>query len=222
MKIFKFFIATVVFLLITFIIVACGANKYAPRQENVIDRENTAPTNPNIYTGEQAKPTNEPTPVPQSTPKPAAPEEDIIGSYQTTLLDTDSDRVKNIRLAIQKINGYTVQPDEIFSFNGVVGSREPEKGYKKARIILKGKKAEGTGGGICQLSSTLYNAVEEAGLDVVERHSHSKDVHYVPEGQDATVVYGSQDFKFKNTKDYPIKIRASVKNGNVYVSILKA
>ncbi|MDP4092638.1 MAG: VanW family protein [Bacillota bacterium] len=166
------------------------------------------------------------TPAPQHNattqiPNTEARENNILGSYSTTILDTEKNRVNNIQIAANEIDGYTLNPDEVFSFNDVLGKRVTAKGYKKARIIKNGKPDWGTGGGICQVSSTLYNAVNESGLEVVERHSHTKDVHYVPMGQDATVVYGSSDFKFKNTKNYPVVIKISVVSNNVYASILK-
>lgn len=226
MKKYGLFIVTFVFLITILVISACGANKNVPQQENVIDRNNGAPALPDNYSQQQPDPGNLLTPIQQPPLVPGdTPEEQqeiILGSYESTLLDTDKNRVKNIRLATKEISGYTVQPGEVFSFNGTVGKRVAEKGYKKAKIIVRKKRKEGIGGGICQVSSTLYNAVEQAGLEIVEKHSHSKDVHYVPKGRDATVVYGSLDFKFKNTKSYPVKIAASVGDGKVYVSILKA
>lgn len=145
----------------------------------------------------------------------------IIGSYNSELLDASPDRVKNINLAITKVSGYILPPGEIFSFNSVVGKRTTRKGYKKAKVLIDGEIEEGVGGGICQLSSTLYNAAEKAALEIVERHPHGTKVSYVPEGHDATVSYGTLDFKFKNTKNYPIEIKAEIKNNKVYVSILK-
>ena len=145
----------------------------------------------------------------------------ILGSYETDLSDSDPDRINNINLAINEVCGHIMQPGETFSFNGIVGERTSNRGYKKAKIMVDGEVINGTGGGICQLSSTLYNAAEQAALEVVERHPHGKRVSYVPEGQDATVSYGTLDLKFKNTKNYPIQIRARIENNKVYVSILK-
>jgi vancomycin resistance protein YoaR len=142
-----------------------------------------------------------------------------IGSYATTLLDKDPDRINNIEIAIDEINGYTLQPGEVFSFNAIVGKRKAEKGYEKAKIIVNGKSKEGLGGGICQLSSTLYNAVRKADLEILERHSHSKPVPYVLKGQDAAVNYGTEDFKFRNSNDYPITIYVKLAGGKVYASI---
>ena len=104
-------------------------------------------------------------------------------------------------------------PGEIFSFNKVVGKRTVEDGYKDAKIYADGGVVDGLAGGICQISSTLYNTVLLANLEIVERRNHSYTTSYVAAGRDATVVYGAIDFQFKNSRSYPIKIEASVKNG---------
>jgi len=149
----------------------------------------------------------------------------VIGSYTTTILDRHSSRVNNIKLASQKIDGFKIAPGEEFSFNKVVGRRTIEKGYEKATIITrkngKPKKGTGVGGGICQVSSTLYNAVEKSGLKIIERHKHSKAVNYVPKGQDATVTYGAYDFKFSNNRSYPIMIRTNLSNTSLTIKILE-
>jgi vancomycin resistance protein YoaR len=103
-----------------------------------------------------------------------------------------------------------------------MGKRTIQNGFKPALIIINGKYEEGLGGGVCQLSSTLYNAADKAGLKIVERHAHTKQVAYVPRGRDAAISYGHMDLKFKNTKDFPIVIKVQVKNGKVYTSIYKA
>ena len=104
-------------------------------------------------------------------------------------------------------------PGEEFSFNEVVGKRTIQEGYRNAKIYENGQVVDGLAGGICQISSTLYNAVLLANLEITERRNHSFTSTYVPAGRDATVVYGTQDFKFKNSRNYPIKIEANVANG---------
>lgn len=145
--------------------------------------------------------------------------------YSTPVLDKSDGRVKNIELASSKINGKKLAPGEEFSFNRTVGKRTEEKGYEEAPIIIKTPegydKGNGVGGGICQISTTIYNAVEKAGLEVTERHEHSKDVGYVPPGKDATVSYGGVDFKFKNTRPYPVMLRVGLVKGNLRVRILE-
>ncbi|NLM59102.1 MAG: VanW family protein [Clostridium sp.] len=148
-----------------------------------------------------------------------------IGSFSTEILDDHKNRVKNLRIAAESLNNKEVLPGEEFSFNDTIGKRTEGKGYKKAPIIKRTKdgpkKDYGVGGGVCQLSSTLYNAAEKAGFKITEIHHHSKKVGYVPEGRDATVVYGSKDFKFINNRLNPIVIKASVSEGKVAVSIFE-
>ena len=145
----------------------------------------------------------------------------IIGTYSTKLTDKTEGRVHNIKLAISKLDGTKVNPGEIFSFNDTIGPREEKDGYKEAIIFDgHGNKTQGFGGGVCQVTSTLYNAARGAGLEIIERHEHSREVPYVNEGDDATVsFYGNEDLKFKNTKDYTITIRAEATEDKVTVSI---
>jgi len=149
----------------------------------------------------------------------------VIGDYTTRLLNRGSNRVNNIDLASEKIDYYKLSPGEEFSFNKVVGRRTEAKGYEDAPIIIKTKKGPkkgiAVGGGICQVSTTLYNAAEECGLEMVERHLHSKDVGYVPKGEDATVSYGSADFRFKNSRSHPIMIRTSLEKRTLNVKIIE-
>ena len=149
----------------------------------------------------------------------------VIGDYTTRLLNRGRNRVNNIDLASEKIDYYKLSPGEEFSFNKVVGRRTEAKGYEDAPIIIrtrKGpKKGIAVGGGICQVSTTLYNAAEECGLEMVERHLHSKDVGYVPKGEDATVSYGSADFRFKNSRSHPIMIRTSLGKKTLTVKIIE-
>ena len=139
----------------------------------------------------------------------------------TTIYDAGViNRAHNIALAAKTINGTILMPGETFSYNGVLGNTNKEKGYKLGTAYVGGKVVESYGGGICQVSSTLYNSVLYANLEIVERYNHSYVVNYVPAGRDATVAYGGKDFKFKNTRNYPIKIVASAKNGVVSISIM--
>lgn len=144
-------------------------------------------------------------------------DEKVIGSYRTTFNGKNINRTTNIRLAAQAIDKLILMPGEVFSFNQVVGKRTPEKGYQSAPIIVKGEYSEGIGGGICQVSTTLYNSVNEAGLKIVSRYSHSKEVTYVPPGQDATVSWGGPDFQFQNTLQEPILLRVKVNSNSISV-----
>ncbi|MBE5812585.1 MAG: factor for cell wall maintenance or synthesis YoaR [Clostridiales bacterium] len=147
----------------------------------------------------------------------------IIGTYSTKLTDKAEGRVHNIKLAISKLDGTKVEPGETFSFNETIGPREEKDGYKEAIIFDgHGNKTKGFGGGVCQVTSTLYNAVRGAGLEIEERHQHSREVPYVNEGDDATVsFYGNEDLKFKNTKEYTITIKAEATEDKVTIIIEK-
>jgi len=131
-----------------------------------------------------------------------------IGRYITSFNPRNKKRSTNIKLAVEAINNHVVFPGETFSFNKVVGKRTSEKGYEKAKVIVRGEYAEDIGGGICQVSSTLFNAVDSAGLKIVQRFSHSRHVPYIPPGRDATVSWYGPDFEFKNMYNQPILIQA--------------
>ncbi|MGM7722448.1 VanW family protein [Metabacillus sp. Hm71] len=149
-------------------------------------------------------------------------DEVVIGSYKTTFDPSVKGRSENIALSANTINQIILGPGDRFYFNLVVGERTPERGYQKAKEIVNKQFVEGIGGGICQTSSTLYNAVDEAGLEILELHSHSLSVGYVPAGRDATVSWGGPDFKFMNNKDYPVMIKTIVdKNaGSLEIQVL--
>lgn len=137
----------------------------------------------------------------------------LISSFSTKYDASNVNRSTNLVIAANKINGTVLLPGEVFSYNKVVGKRTVEEGYKDAKIYADGGVVDGLAGGICQISSTLYNAVLLANLEIVERRNHSYTTSYVAAGRDATVVYGAIDFQFKNSRNYPIKIEASVKSG---------
>ena len=138
---------------------------------------------------------------------------DQLASFSTKYSTRDTDRTTNLRLAANKVNGTVLMPGETFSYNKVVGARTIAAGYKEAPIYVNGEVVDGLGGGICQVSSTIYNAVVYANLDIVQRSNHQFVPSYVTASRDATVVYGSIDFQFKNNRDYPIKIICSVSGG---------
>lgn len=139
----------------------------------------------------------------------------------TTLYDASyTNRANNIELATQKVNGTVVMPGEKFSFNTVVGRRTIEAGFKEGTAYIGGKVVPDVGGGVCQLSSTIYNAALLANLEIIERSNHIFLTGYVAESRDATVYYGSVDFIFKNTRKYPIKIVTTSSNGICKVTLL--
>ena len=144
---------------------------------------------------------------------------DELGEYSTRYDPTNKNRSNNISLATEKIDGTIILPGETFSYNQTVGERTIEAGYKEAGAYAGGKVVQDVGGGICQSSSTLYNAVLLANLEIVERSNHQFLTSYVDASRDATVSWGSIDFKFKNNRTYPIKIEATSKNGVCTVSI---
>lgn len=143
----------------------------------------------------------------------------ILGDFSTPLMGSP-DRVHNIRLSLQAINNTIVMPGEIFSFNEVVGERTPERGYRNAPIILGEAVVPGVGGGVCQTSTTLYNAVRLAGLEIVERRIHSIAPSYIKHGMDAAVAWPYTDFKFRNDSASPVIVKAEVQKWRVRVWIL--
>ena len=144
---------------------------------------------------------------------------DKLGTFSTKYLASNVNRTTNLKLASNKINGTILLPGEEFSYNKVVGERTIQAGYKEAAVYSNGQVVDGLGGGICQISTTLYDAVIDANLEVTDRRNHQFVTSYVPAGLDATVVYGSQDFKFKNTRKHPIRITATVSGGIATISI---
>ena len=139
--------------------------------------------------------------------------EPVLASFSTTLKDPEESRNYNVALAAAAIDGVVLQPGEEFSFDRVVGPRLAEAGYRNARVISGGKSVPGIGGGVCQVSTTLYNVALLAGLEIVERHPHSRPVGYVPPGLDATVAEGQYDLRFRNTLGVPLTLGARV-DGN--------
>ena len=144
---------------------------------------------------------------------------DQLSTFTTRYDASDKDRTTNLVLACQKLNGKVIMPGQTFSYNETLGPRTAAAGYKNAKIYESGQVVDGLGGGICQISSTLYNAALMSDMEIVERRNHQFVTSYVKAGRDATVVYGSTDFRFKNTRTYPVKIIASAKSGIATVSI---
>lgn len=145
---------------------------------------------------------------------------DTLSSFSTHYNTSDRDRSENIRLASGSINGAVIAPGDVFSYNEVVGKRSADRGYKEAHVYVGGRITNGIGGGICQVSTTLYNAVLFADLQVVSRRNHNMTVAYVPPGRDATVTYGGTDFQFKNNYKNPIKVLTFAKGGKLSIEIL--
>lgn len=142
----------------------------------------------------------------------------LLSTFSTQFTYGDAGRVANITVASRTVSGTIVMPGETFSFCGVVGECTVPKGYQEANVFENGAIAKGIGGGVCQVSTTLYNAALLAGMKITERHPHSMKVSYIPQGRDATFSYGYMDLKFVNPYDHPVKIVAEVQNGKLTFS----
>ncbi len=144
---------------------------------------------------------------------------DLLATFSTKYNAGETNRTTNLKLSAGKIDGTVLLPGDEFSYNKIVGERTVEAGYKMAATFSGGKVVDGLGGGICQISSTLYDAVVMANLDVTVRRNHQFVTSYLSGGKDATVVWGSQDFKFVNSRKYPIRITATVSGGVATVQV---
>ncbi|PKM49530.1 MAG: hypothetical protein CVV02_15485 [Firmicutes bacterium HGW-Firmicutes-7] len=144
---------------------------------------------------------------------------DILGSYYTEFSATQKARNENLRIASEKINGKILMPGDVFSTNETIGPVNLANGYQEAPIILNGKIQPGIGGGVCQIATTLYNAVLLSELEVVQRQNHSLPVGYIEKARDATLAGDYIDFKFKNNTKYPVYIESYIKNQQLYMNI---
>lgn len=144
----------------------------------------------------------------------------VISTFSTSLGGSSASRRHNVRLAAQAISGTVLMPGDVFRFNDVVGPRTPQAGYRTAPVLRQGLLVPGTGGGACQVSSTLYNAALLANLEIVQRYHHSQPVPYIAAGRDATVWYGVFDLRFRNSMDAPVVLHASVDRNRVSLSVL--
>ena len=145
-----------------------------------------------------------------------------ISTFSTKIYNKDEERQNNIGITCRAISTKEVQPGETFSFCDTVGKATTSKGYQKADIYVDGKKEQGLGGGMCQVSTTLYNAVLKIPeLEVIERHKHSGNVPYIQEGKDAAIAYGSYDLKFKNNTGNVIKIIMENTVDNITAKLIK-
>ena len=159
-----------------------------------------------------------------NTDVPRAPVivEKEISSFSTKIIDDDEDRDTNIRITCNEINGTIIKNGEEFSFNKVAGNPTPDRGYKKAGVFIDGELKKGYGGGNCQVSTTIYNAVNKIdGIKVTERHEHEKEVGYIEMGKDSTVAYDGLDLKFENNTGYDIKLYTELSDNKVKVKVNK-
>jgi vancomycin resistance protein YoaR len=146
-------------------------------------------------------------------------DETVVATYTTHFDSSVEGRTKNIELSAAAIDHVILGKNDAFSFNTTVGPSDAAHGYQRAKEIVDGKLVWGIGGGICQTSSTLFNAIDQLGVEYIEWHHHSLSVGYVPEGRDATVSYGGLDFRFENTTGVPLLINAIMKDGSLTVEI---
>ncbi|MCS7252618.1 MAG: VanW family protein [Armatimonadota bacterium] len=144
----------------------------------------------------------------------------VIGRCITYYSTRKVSRAHNIRLAAAALNGKLIRPGEVFSFNEAVGKRSFKRGYRVAPVLVRGEYRDDIGGGVCQVAGTLFNAALSAGLEIVERHRHSRPVGYLPAGMDATVDYGRLDLKLRNPYPYAVYIKAHSNSGRLTVLIL--
>ena len=145
-----------------------------------------------------------------------------IATFSTKIYNKDEERQNNIGITCDVLSSKEIKPGETFSFCDTVGKSTTAKGYQEADIYIDGKKEQGLGGGNCQVSTTLYNAVLQVPeLEIIERHQHSGKVPYIEKGKDAAVAYGSYNFKFKNNTQNTIKIMMENTADNITAKILK-
>jgi len=143
----------------------------------------------------------------------------LLGNGITALGHQTESTIHNIHLALNKFEGTLLQPGELFSFNKIVGNRTAENGFKSSPVIFNGKRVDMEGGGVCQVSSTLYYAALQAGMEIVERHKHSSPVSYIHLGLDATIVWGLKDLTFKNSLNQRVMIRGEVFGDELNIAI---
>lgn len=206
---FKKIIILNVFIIITLLLSGCG-NKHTQTPENI--ENNSVEFNRTSLTVE----------VPQESQETKEPIETELGTFSTTIKSKGAGRLNNIRITCSKINGQIVESGSEFSFDKIVGKSSPDEGYQKADIFVDKKIVQAYGGGNCQVSTTLYNAIlTVSGLTVTERHPHGRKVDYVPEGKDAAVSHGTLDLKFRNDTGVKIKIYASSDDSTLTIRIMK-
>jgi len=145
-----------------------------------------------------------------------------IANFSTKIHNKEEARQNNMLITCNSLTNTEIKPEETFSFCNTVGKATKEKGYQEADVYVDGEKKQGFGGGNCQVSTTLYNAVLKVeGLEIIERHEHSGYVPYIEKGKDAAVAYGSYDFKFKNNTNKTIKIVMECQEKDVIAKIIE-
>lgn len=189
-------------------------NKQAQTNTSNYQAQRSSTNTPNNSTNTNSTNTNITNPVAQN--------EAEIATFSTKIHNKDPKRQNNVTITCNTLNSKKISAGEIFSFCDIVGKATIEKGYQEADIFVNGEKKQGLGGGNCQVSTTLYNAVLQVPeLEVLERHQHSAHVPYIKDGKDAAVSYGAYDFKFKNNTANTIKIEMENTANDITAKILK-
>lgn len=155
---------------------------------------------------------------PAAPPGPTVPPERPMSTF-TTRFERGEPRVRNIEIAARQLDGEVVEPGKTFSFNEVVGPRTRDRGYIPAPVIMGSRLVMDTGGGICQVSSTLYNAVFRAGLDIERARAHTMWMPEYPDGREAAVAYPELDFRWRNDTDHPVRIETEYTGSSITVSL---
>lgn len=191
---------------------------------NLWDSNNNkqAQTNTSNYQAQRSS-TNTPSNRTNTNIESTVPKKETeIATFSTKIHNKDPKRQNNISITCNNLSSTEIKSGETFSFCEIVGKATTEKGYQEADIFVNGEKKQGLGGGNCQVSTTLYNAVLQVPeLEVLERHQHSAHVPYIKDGQDAAVSYGAYDFKFKNNTANTIKIEMENTANDITAKILK-
>ena len=146
----------------------------------------------------------------------------VVSSFSTSIADQDENVKRNIMIACTKLNGAVIGPNAVFSFNDTVGEGSAKNGFAPGRVLYRDRVAIESGGGLCQVSSTLYNVLLMAGCTIIERHRHSQPVTYVPVGLDATIKYGRKDLKIKNPHQFDLKIEIKANQSSLAAVITAA
>lgn len=209
--------------LLIFTLSGCGNSNNNITQNNNLKTDDNSSNTANIEKTSAEQNVYNNTTSEEDTYTQVKPQEEKLSEFSTKIYDKTEERQKNIEITCSTLNEQIIKKGEEFSFTNVIGKATPNKGYEKAKIFDKeGNVEQGYGGGICQVSTTLYNAVKDiSGITITERHDHSNTVPYAKKGNDAAVAHGSYDFKFINNTDSDIIIHAESNSSNVIITINK-
>ncbi len=148
------------------------------------------------------------------------PKSEVLASYSTPLEGRMNSQRHNAELGLERLDGAVIEPHGVFSFNSALGSWSRDRGYRKAPVSYNGQLISSWGGGVCQTSTTLYNAALVSNMVILERHPHRFAPSYVPPGRDAAVAYSKVDLRFANPYDFPVRIRGETRRGRLFISVI--